>query len=181
MKIRAAVVFGQFGAVADPLNLPIFRNRLAKAGVETILVQHFDTQKVFDFLHNFPGRAGIFGSSLGAGVAPVMAGYLKDRPIDIVGGFQPSDWDPCLHPVLIKDGLDIITRAVAVPANVKFALCFRNPIAAGTLGLGHGTYVLAPENHFTELHVTKRADMHPGDFGISQDEMYAAAKIHLGF
>ena len=44
MSKRAVCVFGQFGAAADPLNLPHFQQRLEEEGFETILVQHIDTQ-----------------------------------------------------------------------------------------------------------------------------------------
>lgn len=171
--MRVAVVFGQFGAMADPVNLPAFKARLDAAGVETILVQHTDTQKVYDFGHGYTKPFGIIGASLGAGVAPIMAGYLKPLAVDFVGGFQPSDWDPVMHPVLIKSGLDIITRAVTVPSNVIKALCFRNPVVVGTGGLGHATYVL--DSAKTELQVIEREDVHPGDFGPAADQMFTAA------
>lgn len=172
MRARVAVVFGQFGAAADPINLPHFRDRLAQAGVETILVQHTDSGAVANFLRGFDGFRGVVGSSLGAGAAPVMAGYLRPEIIDFVGGFQPSDWDPVMHPVLLHSGAGIITRAVMVPNTVKRALCFRNPILVGTAGLGHATYVLDPDNKYTDLHVEERADVHPGDFGPAQDQMF---------
>ena len=170
--MRVAVVFGQFGAAADPVNLPHFRDRLAQAGVETILVEHTDTQKVFDFGRGYTKPFGIVGASLGAGVAPIMAGYLKPLAVDFVGGFQPSDWDPVMHAVCIKSGLDVITRAVTVPANVITALCFRNPNFALTGGLGHATYVL--DDARTKLQVIEREDPHPGDFGEAQDQMFDA-------
>lgn len=179
---RVAVVFGQFGIAADPVNLPIFRDRLAKVGIETILVQHTDTQKVYDFLHGYAGECGIVGSSLGAGVAPVMAGYLRLRAVQFVGGFQPSDWDPVMHPVALhgQNPLDLITRAVIVPENVREAVCFRNPVVALTGGLGHATYILGPGNkNGTKLTVIEREDIHPGDFPPAQDTMFAACKKAL--
>ncbi len=167
---RVAVMFGQFGIAADPVNLPRFRQRLMDKGIDTILVQHTDSQKVFDFLHGHSGFTAIVGASLGAGSAPICAGYLHPQEIDFVGGFQPSDWDPVMHPVEIKSDMDIITRAVTVPTNVREALCFRNPIAAATGGLGHATYVI-PALSPTKLQVIERPDVHPGDFGQAQDIM----------
>ncbi len=173
--MRAVIVFGQFGAAADPNNLPHFEERLRAAKFQTILIQHTDSQKAHDFLHGYPGFKAIVGSSLGAGAAPIFAGYLRPENIDFVGGFQPSDWDPVMHAVNLRDfDGNPITRAVNVPANVKRALCFRNPVAAATGGLGHATYVLAPGNTTTQLHIVDRADVHPGDFGKSQDEMLNA-------
>lgn len=166
---RVAVVFGQYGALADPLNLPTFRNRLVAQGVETILIQHDDSQKAYDFLHGYEHFCGLVGASLGAMSVAVMAGQLAPQTVHFVGGFQPSDWDPSGHMVCIKSGLDVITRAVTVPANVKQALCFRNPILAMTGGLGHATYVL--EDAATKIEIVERTDVHPGDFGVAQDQM----------
>lgn len=158
--MRCAVVFGQFGVAADPVNLPHFRDRLAQAGIETILVEHTDSQKVFDFKPD-----AIVGASLGAGAAPLFAWYLKPHPIRFVGGFQPSDWDPVMQ--LDAEG----QRYVSVPDNVKEALCFRNPNPAATGGLGHATY--KADSSATKLEVIEREDVHPGDFGEAQDMMVA--------
>lgn len=172
MSARIAVIFGQFGSLADPVNLPAFQQRLQQRGVETILVQHTDSQKTYDFLHAFNGFKGIVGASLGAGAAAVNAGYLRSERVDFVGGFQPSDWDPVMHEVSIQSGTDLITRAVDIQGNVVDALCFRNPIIFATGGLGHATYVKAPGNTTTELTVIERDDAHPGDFGVAQDTMF---------
>jgi hypothetical protein len=176
---RVAVVYGQFGQIADPINLPHFNDRLKAAGVETILVQHTDTQQVYDWLHGYPGKCGVVGASLGAGVAPIMAGYLKPQKVNFVGGFQPSDWDPVMHPVSIQSGSDVITKAVTVPNNVLNALCFRNPVIGSTGGLGHATYVIDPDNQITDLRVVERVDVHPGDFGDAQDIMFNAVMEYL--
>lgn len=174
---RAAVILGQFGFAADPINLPAFNKRLQAGGIETILVQHTDTQKVYDFLRDYKGKIGIFGSSLGAGIAPICAGYLQPRPVQIVGGFQPSDYDPVMHEVNLprenNTGIyDVVTRAVTVPNNVLEAICFRNPVLAATGGLGHAIYVASSAVH---LQVYERNDPHPGDFGEAQDLMVEEA------
>lgn len=176
MSARLAVIFGQFGAVADPVNLPHFRDRIDELGIETILVQHTDTQKVYDFLHGFAGFGGIVGASLGAGIAPVIAGYLRPQVVHFVGGFQPSDYDPVMHAVSLEtDDGDLITRAVMVPDNVRESLCFRNPVAAATGGLGHATYLVTDRDK-TKLTVVNRPDVHPGDFGVAQDQMTDAIR-----
>lgn len=164
---RAAIIFGQFGVVADPVNLPHFRDRLNQAGLETILVEHNDSKSVYDFLYCYNGKSAIIGASLGAGAAPLMAGYLRNQTIDFVGGFQPSDWDPVMHSEVINGEM---LRCVTVPANVRIALCFRNSVAVATGGLGHAIYVAA-NPHVTELEIIDRPDVHPGDFGVAQDYM----------
>jgi hypothetical protein len=169
---RIAVIFGQFGLAADPINLPHFRDRLNKAGCETILVEHYDSKAVVNFLRGYKGFTGIVGSSLGAMSSVIIAGYLAPQIINFVGGFQPSDFDPSGHSVAIHSGADLIIRAVSVPKNVERALCFRNPVVAITGGLGHATYLLAPDNHRTKLEVIERPDIHPGDFGVAQDTMF---------
>lgn len=178
---RVAVVFGQYGALADPANLPAFNARLLQAGIETILIQHYDSKSAYDFLHNYEGKKGLIGASLGAMSVLVFAGYLQPETIDFCGGFQPSDYDPSGHQVLIKenDPPDVITRAITVPRNVKKALCFRNPIAAATGGLGHATWIKDSNNTTTMLAVLKRLDIHPGDFGDAADQMFKAATAEL--
>lgn len=180
-KARAAVVFGQFGGGADPFNLPAFRMRLTAIGFETILVQHFDTRRVYDFLHGFDGFCSIIGASLGAMSAVVFAGYLAPQTIHFVGGFQPSDYDPSGHSVNIPlhrgDSdipYDVVTRAIEVPSNVVEALCFRNPVGPATGFLGHATFLAADTNK-TTLTVRERLDVHPGDFPPAADEMFNRA------
>ena len=169
MSARVAVVFGQFGQIADPINLPHFRDRLTQAGVETILVQHTDTQKVYDWLKGWNGPIGAVGASLGAGIVNIMAGYLRPKPVAFTGGFQPSSWDPVMH-------MDPVTglMTVNVPNNVKTALCFRNSVVAETGGLGSAIWKLADGNTVTKLTVVDRQDVHPGDFGPAQDTMFNA-------
>lgn len=169
MLKRCAVIFGQFNEAADPVNLPHFRDRLNAAGFETILVDHMDSRSVYNFLRRFDGFRSIVGASLGAGAAPLDAGYIADF-IDFVGGFQPSWWDPVMHSVNIPHDPEPISKAVEVPSTVKEALCFRNPIFAATGGLGHATYIRRPTDH-NKLTVIDRNDPHPGDFGEAQDIM----------
>jgi hypothetical protein len=185
-RARIVVVFGQLGQVADPVNLPHFRDRLTQAGVETILVQHTDSQKAFTFLYNFNGFKGCVGSSLGAMSAVVFAGYLHPQEVDFVGGFQPSDYDPSGHSVNIplhhgNDPVpyDIVTRAIEVPTTVRRAVCFRNPAVAATGGLGHAIYIAADPTK-TKLTVLERPDIHPGDFGVAQDQMFSAVMEAIG-
>ncbi len=168
-KGKVVVIFGQFGAAADPVNLPHFNNRLVGAGFQTILIEHTDSQKAYDFLRHYAGFKAIVGASLGAGASPIFAGNLKPATVDFVGGFQPSLWDP-----VMRNG------AVTVPDNVKYAVCFRNPVVAATGGLGAATYVLDPSNKTTKLSVIERNDVHPGDFGVAQDTMFSEIQALAG-
>ena len=165
---RIAFVFGQFGAAADPLNLPNCEQRVKALGVETILVQHTDSQRVYDFLHGYSGFCGAIGSSLGAGAVVLFAKYLKPQKVHFLGGFQPSVWDP----VMTEGNPPFI----AVPDSVAQGLCFRNPVWAITGGLGYATW---KGNNVTKLDVIEREDVHPGDFGEAQDQMVAAVKAAL--
>lgn len=167
---RVVVAFGQFGAVADPKNLPSFHTAVVNAGHEAILVQHFATQQAIQFLRGYPGKVGLVGASLGAGAVPIWAGYLQ-APVNFVGGFQPSDFDPVMHTQLV-DGEEL--KCVTVPKNVAETLCFRNPMAIATEGLGHATYILDAKNKTTQLKVVNRLDPHPGDFGPAADLMLTA-------
>lgn len=180
MKPRVAVVFGQLGAAADPVNLPLFRQRLNDAGVETVLIQHDDTNGAVRFLRGYAGKKGLIGASLGAMSVIVFARYMPEDEFAFAGGFQPSDFDPSGVDVKIveTDPPDVVTRAIYVPKNVKTALCFRNPAFAGTGGLGHATWI-ADDPKVTRLTVVKRLDIHPGDFPPASDEMLAAALEEL--
>jgi hypothetical protein len=185
-KARIVVAFGQFGRAADPINLPHFRDRLNQAGVETILVQHDDSKSAVNFLRGFRGFTGCVGSSLGAMSAVVFAGYLHPQEVDFVGGFQPSDYDPSGHSVNIPlhhgsepVPYDIVTRAIEVPATVRRAVCFRNPVVAATGGLGHAIYIAADPAK-TKLTVIERLDVHPGDFPPAQDTMFDAVMESIG-
>jgi hypothetical protein len=177
MPKRAVLVYGQFGQLADPVSLNQLAGRLRAIGFEVIIVQHMDSKAAYDYLMGFHGMRVLIGSSLGAMSAVVFAGYMMHQQIDFVGGFQPSDYDPSGHDVEIRenDPPDIITRAIEVPSNVANAVCFRNPVAALTGGLGHAAYVLDPSGN-TKLVTYKREDAHPGDFGEAQDIMFNTVK-----
>ncbi len=171
---RMVAMFGQYGAAADPVNFPRFVERVQQAGVEVLLCQHYDSQKAYSFLHGYKGRIALVGASLGAMSVVVCAGYLTPQPVHFVGGFQPSDYDPSGHSVNIPlknasgEVYDVITRAIELPRNVLSALCFRNPQAALTAGLGHAAYI---ERGDGRLQTIERLDVHPGDFGEAQDVM----------
>lgn len=175
MNARIAVVFGQFGFAADPVNLPTFNKRLQNAGIETILIEHDDTKEAFAFLHGYAGKKGLIGASLGAMSVIVFARYMPQDEFAFAGGFQPSDYDPSGVNLLIaeQDPPDLITRGIYVPRNVKTALCFRNPVIAATGALGHATW-LAEDATATKLTVVKRLDAHPGDFPPAADQMFDA-------
>lgn len=180
MKKRAVLVYGQFGALADPVQLNALAARLRAIGFEVIIVQHFDSTAAYNYLFNFDGFKVMIGSSLGAMSVVVFAGYMAHRQIDFIGGFQPSDFDPSGHSVnipLYRGQLqyDTITRAIIVPTNVKQGLVFRNPVVAMTGGLGHAAWIAANDKS-TKLQTIEREDAHPGDFPPAQDTMFDTVK-----
>lgn len=180
MNARCAVVFGQFGRAADPIQLPMFNKRLQSAGVETVLIEHDDTKGAYAFLRGYAGKKGMIGASLGAMSVIVFARYMPDDEFAFCGGFQPSDFDPSGVSVEFEetDPDDLITRAIFVPKNVKTGLVFRNPVVAMTGGLGHATWI-ADDIEATKLTIEKRLDAHPGDFPPAQDQMLQAALAAL--
>jgi hypothetical protein len=93
----------------------------------------------------------VWGFSLGANNCNVVASYTH-RLIHGMWGFQASD-----------DG-----AKVPIPSNVLFAHEVYNPSWLGTAGLGHYEWVIAPNNHRTNLYLSKRWDMHPGATERSQ-------------
>lgn len=99
------------------------------------------------------------GDSLGANEAPHIAKLVK-RNIDLLFGFQPSQWG----------------EHVQIPSNVKDAWCIYNPAWAETMGLGNYPWSLEPGNHTTRLHLIPIHMPHPGDWGVAQDIIYKAIK-----
>ncbi len=92
------------------------------------------------------------------------SGDLTDGPVDFVGGFQPSDWDP------IAQG-PLHNKTVTVAKNVLVAHCIWNPAFIETGGLGNAHYVITPGAK-TKLTTTEHHGAHPDDWGYSQDLMF---------
>ena len=149
--------------------LPTLKMRFEALGISTIIVPHTGSQAAYDFLKGYVGFKAMLGDSLGAGAVNDFAQQL-DEPIDFVGGFQPSNYDP-----LAKFDPEENLYYLQVPRNVKFAHCIRNPNWFETVGLGNATYERVPGDKQPCL-VTLHNGTHPDDWGYTQDIMVNQVK-----
>ncbi len=153
-------LYGQYGPLTDPGERE-FSAKVAGLGVEIGQSPYRDYQVneiVTDFNTAQPDAILLlWGSSLGANNCPVVAAYTPHRIIHGMWGFQASEYG----------------AKVSIQANVLFAHEVYNPAWPGTLGLGHYQWVRAPGNHVTNLYLSARYDMHPGETERSQ-EMFLA-------
>lgn len=110
-----------------------------------------DTAKIADRIRALPLTMpiAVAGTSLGANEAPRIGAMLlqSKRTVDLMVGIQPSTWG----------AKNLIT------SNVKRAVCFYNPIAGLTGGLGSYCWKRTEGNHTTELLAYRSYWPHPGD------------------
>ncbi len=144
-----------YGSVTDPGERE-FSAKVASLGVDVGNSPYHDyevNQIVADF-NAAPADAVLllWGSSLGANNVPVVVAYTQHRTIHGCWGFQASDYG----------------AKVPITGNALFAHEVYNPAWPGTLGLGHYQWVLASNNHRTNLYLSARYDMHPGETERSQ-------------
>ena len=148
-------MYGQYGPLTDPGERE-FAAKVAGLGVDIGQSPYRDYQVneiVTDFNTASPDAILLlWGSSLGANNCPVVAAYTPHRIIHGMWGFQASEYG----------------AKVPIQANVLFAHEVYNPAWPGTLGLGHYQWVRAPGNHVTNLYLSARYDMHPGETERSQ-------------
>ncbi len=148
-------MYGQFGPVTDPGERE-FSAKVAALGVDVGLspYNHYDVNQIVSDFNTAPADAILllWGSSLGANNATVVVAYTPHRIIHGCWGFQASDYG----------------AKVPIQSNCLFAHEVYNPAWPGTLGLGHYQWVLAPHNHHTNLYLSARYDMHPGETERSQ-------------
>ncbi len=153
-------MYGQYGPMTDPGERE-FSAKVAGLGVDIGKSPYRDYQVseiVADFNTAPPDAILLlWGSSLGANNAPVVLAYVPHRIIHGMWGFQASEYG----------------AKVPIQPNCLFAHEVYNPAWPGTLGLGHYQWVLAPNNHSTNLYLSARYDMHPGETERSQ-EMFLA-------
>ncbi len=153
-------MYGQYGPLTDPGERE-FSAKVAGLGVDIGQSPYRDYQVneiVTDFNTASPDAILLlWGSSLGANNCPVVAAYTPHRIIHGMWGFQASEYG----------------AKVPIQANVLFAHEVYNPAWPGTLGLGHYQWVRAVNNHVTNLYLSARYDMHPGETERSQ-EMFLA-------
>ncbi len=165
MNARIALIGGQGWPVTETMaGLPTLSSRLMTKGVEVKTFSHLARQDIRNWLWHYVGFRGLIGDSLGAGASALYAGDLTDGPVDFVGGFQPSDWDP------IAQG-PLHNKTVTVAKNVLVAHCIWNPAFIETGGLGNAHYVITPGAK-TKLTTTEHHGAHPDDWGYSQDLMF---------
>jgi hypothetical protein len=159
---RIALIGGQGWPLTETqAGLPTLATRLQQLGVIVKTFGHADRQGISAFMVGGAGFRGLVGDSLGAGAAALYAGDFKG-PINFVGGFQPSAWDP------IGQG-PISARVITVAPNVKVAHCIWDPVFVETGGLGNAHYVVHPGK--TILTTTEHHGAHPDDWGYAQDLM----------
>jgi hypothetical protein len=94
------------------------------------------------------------GSSLGCNNIAMIGLYVPHLTFHGIWGFQASDYG-----ARAKEG----TTYDGIPSNVLFAHEVYNPIWLQTGGLGAYEWVRSPNNHKTNLYVSKRYDFHPGE------------------
>jgi hypothetical protein len=165
MTARIALIGGQGWPLTETqAGLPTLAARLKAKGVDVHTFAHSARQEIRDWLWHYHGFRGLIGDSLGAGASALYAGDLTDGPVDFVGGFQPSAWDP------IAQG-PVRDRTVTVARNVLVAHCIWNPAFVETGGLGNAHYVI-PQGSKTSLTLTEHHGAHPDDWGYSQDLMF---------
>lgn len=163
MKARVALIGGQGWPLTETqAGLPTLQKRLQAKGVEVQTFAHNARQDIHDWLHDFHGFRALIGDSLGAGAAALYAGDLSGT-VDLVGGFQPSAWDP------IGQG-PVNDRQIVVAKNVLVAHCIWDPVFADTAGLGNAHYVKSSDA--TKLTLTEHRGAHPDDWGYAQDLMF---------
>lgn len=147
-------MYGQWGPVTDSGERE-FTAKVAALGVDIggSPYRDYEVTKIANDFNAAPHDAVLllWGSSLGANNCPVVAVYTH-RAIHGMWGFQASEYG----------------AKVAIPNTVLFAHEVYNPNWAGTLGLGHYQWVLADNNHHTNLYLSARYDMHPGETEQSQ-------------
>jgi hypothetical protein len=159
---RIALIGGQGWPLTETqAGLPTLAKRLEQLGVTVKTFSHANRLGINSFLDQAAGFVGLIGDSLGAGAAALYAGDIK-RPVDFVGGFQPSAWDP------IGQG-PVSARRITVAPNVKVAHCIWDPVFVETAGLGNAHYVVHPGK--TALTTTEHHGAHPDDWGYAQDLM----------
>jgi hypothetical protein len=147
-------MYGMWGPVTDGGERE-FSAKVAALGVEVGLSPYRDSD-VNQIAHDFneaPADAVllVWGSSLGANNCPIVAAYTH-RTIHGIWGFQASEFG----------------AKVPIPNNVLFAHEVYNPSWLESMGLGHYQWVLAHGNHRTNLYLSARYDMHPGETERSQ-------------
>jgi hypothetical protein len=143
-------MYGMWGPLTDP-GEDVFSQEVAKLGVDIGRSPYRDykvNEIATDFNSSPPGAIRlVWGSSLGCNNCPIVAAYAPHVVIHGMWGFQAS----------------LYGAQVPIPANCLFAHEVYNPNLAMTGGLGAYEWTKAPDNHVTNLYLSKRYDFHPGE------------------
>lgn len=154
--IYAFTMYGMGGAALDGGWEQWLVSKLKAMGINTAAspYQWTNTQIIANAITALPPTAKVIigGDSLGACSTPMIANAFRNYPgrISYIFGFQPS---------VYGNNVD----GYAITAAVKVARCVYNPNWLETLGLGAVRWALAPGNEATDLRITERADLHPGE------------------
>lgn len=151
-------MYGMYGPVTDPGERE-FTLKVAELGVDVgqSPYRDYEVDQIVADINAAPADATIlvWGSSLGANNCPVVASYISrdipqsyiKRVIHGMWGFQAS----------------LYGAQVPIPSNVLFAHEVYNPLWIETMGLGAYEWVRASGNTTTNLYLSKRYDLHPGE------------------
>jgi len=165
-------LWGMWGPVTDP-GEDQFSHRVGKElgiPIGASPYRDYDVNMIVEEILKLPPEAPVilWGTSLGANNAPVVAAYVNlrnpDRIIHGIWGFQASVWGAKARPGTVYPG---ITK------NVRFAhLAYStNPLNAG---LGAYVWEKAPGNKTTNLYAFDTKELHPGDGDVNVQDMFLA-------
>jgi hypothetical protein len=148
-------LYGMGGYLTDPGELT-FSHKVQALGVNILKSPYRDTDIniITEVIKDLPkdSKVILWGSSLGANNLPYIATLAK-REIEGIWGFQAS----------------LYGMRYPIPANVKFAHEVFNSNVVETGGLGAYKWTKAPGNKVTNLYLSDRHDMHPGETEASQE------------
>ena len=148
-------LYGMGGYLTDPVEYS-FSQRVKELGVNIANSPYLDTEvsTIVTTINKLPhsDKVILWGSSLGANNLPYIASYIA-REVEGIWGFQASLYG--MH--------------FPIPQNVKFAHEVYNSTIPQTLGLGAYKWTKAQNNKITNLYLSDRHDMHPGETEGSQE------------
>lgn len=160
MNIYGFGLYGMGGYLTDPIEYS-FSKRVESLGVNISNSPYRDYEytTISSIINSLPQNVKIilWGSSLGANNLPYICSLVKNRIIDGIWGFQAS----------------LYGMRYPIPQNVQFAHEVYNSSVLETGGLGAYKWVKANNNKTTNLYLSDRHDMHPGETEASQ-EMFLA-------
>ena len=152
--ICVADLYGLGGIVTSP-GMATLADKIKALGSDFVVLGPYDQsqwQQAAADLAKRPATdvVAAIGYSLGANNIAAMAAALGRR-VQYLAGIQPSYWGM---------GVDW-SGSIALPDNVRFALCIYNPSWAATVGLGYARYAAAVlSSSPPSLHLLTTNDLH---------------------